>query len=409
MRRLQKPVAQAFPSIPIEQSRKYRAIWSATWLLEEPHCEFGNAGRQTHSLLPFLGRDRDMEWLFNHFRRRSISVPIVICGPPGVGKTTLLKQFLSDARMRRPPLVLTTHHRPDESLAEITARTNEFFRDRDPPEIVAIDDAEAFNEQQLNLITGRILNFKAVRLLIFVMRHKPDFARAKILQLQPLSSLDSENTLRNLLGTDFPAEIIQLAATVASGLPLALGLLAELIRTRAPHEINSLLRGELYDLNQQLILPEKELITEVKPRIMLANQALVENLRQQPDSMYQLQPRKFEELIAELLADLGYDVELTPATRDGGKDILAQMTTPHGDVLCLVEVKKHRADRPVGVELVRQLYGTLVDADATSAMLVTTSSFSSDARMFQQRHQFKLALKDYADIVRWIDGYNKIV
>jgi restriction system protein len=111
--------------------------------------------------------------------------------------------------------------------------------------------------------------------------------------------------------------------------------------------------------------------------------------------------------VAELLTDLGYDVELTPATRDGGKDILAYMTTPHGKLLCLVEAKKYRRDRPVGVELVRQLYGTLADADASSAMLVTTSSFSPGAKAFQQRHQYKLTLRDYGNVVQWIEGYKK--
>ena len=355
----------------------------------------------------FFGRDRELEWLFDHFRGRSFGVPIVICGPPGVGKTSLLKQFLSSARLRRPPLALTTRFRPEESLAEIYARVDEFFRDRNPPEVVAIDDAEAFNEQQLNSITGRVLNFKAVRALIFVTRRHPDFARAEILQLQPLSVTAAENILRNLLGTDFPSEEIRRAASVAAGSPLALELIAQLVRGRDPLAIDRLLRGDIYNLSKELILPEQKLITEVKPKFMLANDALVERLRRHPSSIYELPPRKFEELVADLLTDLGYEVELTPATHDGGKDILAQMTTPHGKLLCLVEAKKHRADRPVGVELVRQLYGTLIDADATSAMLVTTSHFSSHARTFQQRHEYKLSLQDYVNVVQWIDGYKK--
>jgi restriction system protein len=130
-------------------------------------------------------------------------------------------------------------------------------------------------------------------------------------------------------------------------------------------------------------------------------------LKRQPQSVFQLPPRQFEELIAELLSDLGYDVELTPATRDGGKGILAYMSTPHGRLLCLVEAKKYRQDRSVGVELVRQLYGTLVDADASSAMLVTTSSFSPEARAFQKRHEYKLALRDYGNVVQWIQDYGK--
>jgi len=101
----------------------------------------------------------------------------------------------------------------------------------------------------------------------------------------------------------------------------------------------------------------------------------MERLRSEPQSVFELPPRKFEELVAELLSGLGSEVELTPPARDGGKDILACMSTPHGRLLCLVEAKRYRQDRIVGVVMVPQLYGTLIDADASSAMLVTTSSF----------------------------------
>ena len=36
-----------------------------------------------------------------------------------------------------------------------------------------------------------------------------------------------------------------------------------------------------------------------------------------------MSPRGFEELVAEMLSRLGYEVTLTPASRDGGKDIYA--------------------------------------------------------------------------------------
>jgi HJR/Mrr/RecB family endonuclease len=112
-------------------------------------------------------------------------------------------------------------------------------------------------------------------------------------------------------------------------------------------------------------------------------------------------------LIAELLRDIGYEVTLTQATRDGGKDILASIKTECGDVLCLVDAKKYRNDRKIGVSLVRTLYGTLCDYQATSAMLVTTSSYSADARALQQKHQYQLSLKDYTDVAGWIQRYGK--
>lgn len=353
----------------------------------------------------FFGREREMEWLFDRFRGRR--APIIISGPPGVGKTALLNQFLASAEVRQPPLVMTARFGAVEAMVEIGARIDELYRERHPPEIVAIDEAEALDERQLNVIASRVLNLKAIRMLILVTRRLPDMTSGDVLQLQPLSPTDAQNMLRSLLGADLPADDIISAALAAAGLPFALRLLAELARGHDLEEIRRLFRGEVYDLNQQLILPKRKILADVRPRIILANESLVERLRRQPSSIYELPPRKFEELIAELLTDLGYEVELTPATRDGGKDILAYMTTPHGKLLCLVEAKKYRRDRHVGVELVRQLYGTLIDADASSAMLVTTSSFSSGAKAFEQRHQYKLALRDYGSVIQWIEEYGK--
>ena len=50
---------------------------------------------------------------------------------------------------------------------------------------------------------------------------------------------------------------------------------------------------------------------------------MIKMLAMHPKDLHQLKPRKFEELIAELLRDMGYDVCLTPETHDHGRDIFA--------------------------------------------------------------------------------------
>ena len=182
----------------------------------------------------FVARDRELKWLFERFTRRSFGPPIVILGPPGVGKTALLKQFLATVRMREEPLVLAAESNSDKWLAEFYVHVNNFHGNRNPPEVVAIDNADALGEHQLNTITARVLNFKAVRALIFVMRRRPNLARADILQLEPLSMADSQDILRRLLGSDFPPEKVRQAAAIAVGLPLAIGLIADLVRGRNP-------------------------------------------------------------------------------------------------------------------------------------------------------------------------------
>jgi restriction endonuclease Mrr len=96
---------------------------------------------------------------------------------------------------------------------------------------------------------------------------------------------------------------------------------------------------------------------------------------------------------------------LTPLTHDGGSDILAYRDIGITRVLCLVEVKKHRSDRPVGVNVIRTVYGTLCDSGATNALIVTTSTFTPKARQWQDRHLYRLDLKDYSNLVNWIQHY----
>ena len=159
--------------------------------------------------------------------------------------------------------------------------------------------------------------------------------------------------------------------------------------------------GQLYHLPEPLT-SEPDIISVVVPQILIANETLVDKLKQNPDDLFKITPRQFEEVVADLLIGMGMDVELTPATRDGGKDILAYMNTEMGRFLTLVEAKQYNKSRPVGVSLVRDLFGTLVDHQATSGMLVTTSRFAKPARQFQERHKYQLTLKEYEDVVTWL-------
>ena len=123
-----------------------------------------------------------------------------------------------------------------------------------------------------------------------------------------------------------------------------------------------------------------------------------------PIELFSLKPRKFEELIAELLFREGFDIKLTPETRDGGRDILAFNKSSIGKHLYLVECKKYSPQIPVGVSLVRALYGCVEQERATAGMIVTTSYFSKDALDFREPLKYRLNLKDYEELVRWLNA-----
>jgi molybdopterin converting factor small subunit len=137
---------------------------------------------------------------------------------------------------------------------------------------------------------------------------------------------------------------------------------------------------------------------EIDIRMQAINGQLIRLLAEQPDRMYRLRPRQLEELMAELYARQGFDVQLTPETHDGGVDLYVVCRTPFGRLLTLVDTKRHGRGRPVGVGIVRQLYGVVEAKRASAGVVATTSFFTRDARRFQEEVPFRLALQDYVDL-----------
>jgi restriction system protein len=122
-----------------------------------------------------------------------------------------------------------------------------------------------------------------------------------------------------------------------------------------------------------------------------------------PDQMRLLPPRKFEELVAAILKNNGFDVTLTPETRDGGIDIIAvQKDVLGGDLLHLVECKRYAAANKVGIGIVQRLAGVVDQHRANRGLIVTTSSFTEDAEEVRRTMPYKLAFGPFADLSQWI-------
>jgi hypothetical protein len=160
--------------------------------------------------------------------------------------------------------------------------------------------------------------------------------------------------------------------------------------------------GRQHSENFAQLFPSAARQSEILPVIASISDELIVTLGRRPELLYQLSPRAFEELMAEVFASLGYTVQLTAQTRDGGKDLIA-VASLHGiEMRLLVECKRYARDRKVDVGLVRQLYGVKQMERATKAILATTSYFSPDARSVERQFIHELELKDYDAVVRWI-------
>ena len=122
--------------------------------------------------------------------------------------------------------------------------------------------------------------------------------------------------------------------------------------------------------------------------------------------MYNIRPRQFEELIAEILAGSGWEVQLTPPSKDGGCDILAISKDLETGLKSswIIECKKYSAERKVGVGIARALYGTKLRLDVSNALLATTSFFTKGVRELSGS-KYLLELRDYEGVLEWINEY----
>lgn len=79
--------------------------------------------------------------------------------------------------------------------------------------------------------------------------------------------------------------------------------------------------------------------------VATVNDELVHHLARHPELLYELNPRRFEELVAELLKAQGFEPTLTPQTRDGGCDIRAARSDALGSLLYYSRMQAIRTNK----------------------------------------------------------------
>jgi len=89
-----------------------------------------------------------------------------------------------------------------------------------------------------------------------------------------------------------------------------------------------------------------------------------------------LNPKAFEDAVAELFADNGWDVYVTPATRDKGVDLFIEKD----GIRAVVQCKTYK--KVLGPNAARDLYGTMVANDASQAFLTAPGGFSKGTKEF---------------------------
>lgn len=133
----------------------------------------------------------------------------------------------------------------------------------------------------------------------------------------------------------------------------------------------------------------------IEPRLVRVRGDLLSRLQKWAD-VWRLNPQQFEQVVAELLDKMGFDVLWIPGGNDQGIDIVAASR----EASFLIDVKQYSQTNPVQVELVRHVYGVAAAVQHERPErkwhggIVTSSRFTSGAEEFRRSARVRPLLKD---------------
>ncbi len=169
------------------------------------------------------------------------------------------------------------------------------------------------------------------------------------------------------------------------------------------HEVDSRLLKPKFLLEYISAFFERQSHIQHRQVLQSITPSQVKTLIENRDELSRINPRLFEELVAELLKVDGNTVQLVNRHNAPGPDIIAHCQAPTGQKLeFLVECK--RWSKSVGIEVVRSLmYRVDQEFRSTGGILVTTSDITRPARDLAERfHKWRLQLVDAEKLQEWI-------
>ncbi len=149
--------------------------------------------------------------------------------------------------------------------------------------------------------------------------------------------------------------------------------------------------------------------TQIEPRLVTVRGELLRRLEKWTD-IWLLNPTQFEQLVAELLDKLDFDVLWIPGGNDQGIDIVAGSR----EASYLIDVKQYSPSNPVQVELVRHVYGvaSAVQQERPDKQwhggIITSSRFTSGANEFRRSVRVRPLLKDGEWLRQTLERYTPL-
>ena len=98
-----------------------------------------------------------------------------------------------------------------------------------------------------------------------------------------------------------------------------------------------------------------------------------------PDALKYIEWRDLERLVAEVFSGIGFDVELTPGSKDGGKDVVVTCIVSNETISYAVEIKHWRSGNRVGNGAIMEFLHVIVRENRNGGLFLATRGYCDNA------------------------------
>ncbi len=181
-------------------------------------------------------------------------------------------------------------------------------------------------------------------------------------------------------------------------------LIGRIVSSRDDSDLHRLLSDQYDKFTSRIANLSPQLIDAVK----LIDEEFIIWLKTHPEDTLSIHPDAFEQLTGEILTSHGFEIRFTGRVKNQSADLIAVQLDRGGHCeKYLIECKRYALNRPVGMSILNAVIGASYRAEISYAMLVTTSSFSSDVKETARSEirNIRLELRDGDQVNEWLAGY----
>jgi restriction endonuclease Mrr len=118
--------------------------------------------------------------------------------------------------------------------------------------------------------------------------------------------------------------------------------------------------------------------TEIVRIIRTFTQRLIEAIGKNEDLLKEIEWRDMERIVAEIFDGLGFKVELTPLSKDGGRDVILECIVEGRSSSFIVEIKHWRTGQRVGQRLIKDFVQVIMTEKREGGLFLSTFGYADN-------------------------------